>query len=86
MTPDTLIRLRSHCKKMENKLAHYKERAACQHLTFLPRSKRKVNCHNANQEPNYRISIDQVLLSEEYRKTITNFSRDNDYLPNTGQI
>jgi hypothetical protein len=47
-------------KKMENKIVYYKETVECQHLIFWPGSQRRVHCHTAKTELNWRATIDRV--------------------------
>jgi hypothetical protein len=49
-------------KKVENKIVYYKETVECVHLIFWSRSQKKVHCHTAKPELNWRVTIDQIPL------------------------
>jgi hypothetical protein len=64
--------VRKHCtsrkyevmvKKVENKTVCSKQMVECPHLTLWPLNQRRVYCHTATPELNWRITIDQVPIS-----------------------
>jgi hypothetical protein len=49
-------------KKVENKTVFFKGTVQNRHLILWPGSQRRVHCHTAKQEPNQRVTVDQVPL------------------------
>jgi hypothetical protein len=51
---------------MENKILYYKETVESLCLIFWPKSQRRVHCHAAKLEPNWRVTVDWVPLLVSY--------------------
>jgi hypothetical protein len=56
-------------KKVENKTVYYEETVECRHLIFWPENQRRIHCHTAKPEPNWKVTVDQVPLLEKYGAT-----------------
>jgi hypothetical protein len=49
-------------KKVKDKIVYYKETVECQHVIFLPQCHRRAQCHTAELEPNWRVTVDWAPL------------------------